>query len=135
MFAELLPLYRYYNAPSRASYDSAYKDNLNRPDRSFAFMNLGEDEDNIYVRMEVPGVEIKDIDITLEKNSLVVKGTRNPLEAKYHRRERAYGNFERRVALNTNVKREDVKAAVKNGILTITLPKAEETKPKKIDIQ
>ncbi len=101
---------------------------------SYPPINISEDESNIYVVSEIPGVEIKDIDLTLTDGSLVIKGERKSEVGKYFRQERATGHFQRIITLNVPVNQDKVSATMKNGILSIVLAKAEEAQPKKIDI-
>jgi len=104
--------------------------------RRFAYppLNISDDEHNIYVRAELPGVDIQDVDLTLSGGSLVIKGERKGEEGKYYRRERPTGSFQRVINLNVKIDREKVNASMKDGMLEITLPKAEEMKPKQISI-
>ncbi|GAU09951.1 Hsp20/alpha crystallin family protein [Desulfoplanes formicivorans] len=101
---------------------------------SYPPVNICEDDRNIYVSSEIPGVEIGDIDLTLTDGSLVIKGERKSESGKYFRQERATGNFQRIITLNVPVNQGKVSATMKNGVLSIVLPKAEEAQPKKIDI-
>jgi len=104
----------------------------------FPTVNVSEDEGNMYVRAELPGVESKDIDISLEGGTLTIRGGRKTVpekkEISYHRREREAGTFRRSISLPVRVDTEKVTAESKDGVLKITLPKAAEAKPKKIDI-
>ena len=102
--------------------------------QSYPPMNLSEDENNIYVRVEVPGLDIDDIELTLVESSLAIRGERKAVQGKYYRQERPVGAFQRLVSLHTPVNREAVKANLRDGLLTVTLPKAEESKPRKISI-
>ena len=99
---------------------------------------MHEDNDNVYVRVELPGMKKEDIDLSLHEGSLSISGERK-LEEKHqegemYRAERFFGRFQRTVALPTPVQNEKVKAQYKDGLLTVTLPKAEEAKPKHIDV-
>ena len=97
-------------------------------------INLSEDDKIIYVRSEIPGVDIADIELTLHDKSLVIKGERKAAAGKYLRQERPAGAFQRVVTLNVPVDRDKVGASMTDGVLTVTLPKAEESLPKKISI-
>jgi HSP20 family protein len=102
-------------------------------------MDVYEDKDNLIVRAEVPGMKKEQIEISLHDNVLTVSGERRN-EKKYEgsqtsREERFFGRFTRSVALEKQVDPNGVKAAYKDGVLTITLPKAEEAKPRQIEIQ
>jgi HSP20 family protein len=89
--------------------------------------------------MEVPGIEEKDIDIRLENNLLTVRGERKmeseTKEENYHRIERSYGSFSRSFSLPTSVNPEDVKAGYNKGVLTVTLGKRAEARPKQIKVE
>ncbi|ACV68011.1 Hsp20/alpha crystallin family protein [Desulfohalobium retbaense] len=106
------------------------------PQRRQAFppLNISEDSENVYVRAEMPGLHVEDVDLTLTDNSLIIKGERVQEEGKYFRQERAAGVFQRLVNLNVPVQRDNISATMRNGILEIRLPKSEEIKPKKISI-
>ena len=105
----------------------------------FPPVNVSQDDDNIYVTAELPGIEPKDLEVIVEEDSLTIKGERTFVpeteDVSFHRREREQGAFNRTLPLNTRISSEDVKAETKNGILTLILPKAEEVKPKKIEIK
>jgi HSP20 family protein len=95
-----------------------------------------EEQDALIVRAELPGLKKDQIQLTLQDDTLTVTGERKQetdAQAKDHlRRERIFGRFERTVALPFAVKANEVKAAFEDGILTITLPKADEAKPRSI---
>lgn len=101
-------------------------------------MDVYEDKDNVYVRAELPGMRKEDIDLSLHEGSLSISGERKSeehgQEAEMYRAERFFGRFQRTVTLPTPVATDKVKAQYKDGILTVTLPKAEEAKPKHIDV-
>src|SRR5947209_13836394 len=97
-------------------------------------LDIYEDKDNVYVRAELPGMKKEDIDLSLNDGSLSLAGERKS-EGKYkdaevYRAERFLGRFQRTVTLPTPVAADRVKAQYQDGILSITLPKAEEAKPK-----
>jgi HSP20 family protein len=102
-------------------------------------VDVYEDEKSIRLKMEVPGIEEKDIDIHLENNLLTVRGERKmeseTKEENYHRIERSYGSFSRSFTLPSTVNTEDVKAAYAKGVLTITMAKRAETRPKQIKVE
>jgi HSP20 family protein len=101
-------------------------------------LELRENKDNVYVSVELPGVDKKDVEVTLHDGVLTVSGERKQetevKEGEYFRTERSYGRFQRQVALAQPVDADAVKAAYKDGVLTITLPKTPEAKPKPITI-
>jgi HSP20 family protein len=101
--------------------------------------DVSETDKEIIVKAEVPGMNVKDIDITLTDALLTIKGERK-LEKEdkgesYHRVERQYGSFSRSFNLGAEVKADAIDANYKDGILTLTLPKAEESKPKRIEVK
>ena len=102
----------------------------------FPPLNIYEDNDNIYVRAEAAGVAADKINISVEGDNLIISGEREPQgkDLSYHRQEIETGKFSRAITLPTKINIEAVTAQLKNGILAITLPKAEEVKPKKIAI-
>jgi HSP20 family protein len=101
-------------------------------------LDVYEDKDNLFVRVELPGMKKEDIDLSLHDGSLSISGERKSEEkhedAEVYRSERFFGRFQRTVALPTPVAADKVKAQYKDGILTVTLPKTEEAKPKQIDV-
>ncbi len=105
----------------------------------FPAVNVAQDADNVYITAELPGISGKDLDITVEEESVLIKGERRGgpegEDVSYHRRERGEGKFSRTVALPTRVVAESTTAETRDGILKLTLPKAEEVKPKKIEIK
>lgn len=101
-------------------------------------LDLFEDKDNVYVRVELPGMKKEEINLSLHNGSLSVSGERKSEEtfkdADVYRAERFFGRFQRTVTLPTPVAADKVKAEYKDGMLTVTLPKAEEAKPKQIEL-
>jgi len=101
-------------------------------------LDVHEDKDKFTVNLELPGLKREEIDVHLEDGSLVISGERKSETVsegtEVHRQERYYGKFSRALTLPTAVAADKVKAAYKDGILTVTLPKAEEAKPKHIDV-
>jgi HSP20 family protein len=94
---------------------------------------------NFYVRAELPGVKPESLDISVVEGQLLLRGERKiePEEQKagYHRRERESGFFRRTIALPARVDPGKVSATMRNGVLTVTLPRAEEAKPRKISVK
>jgi len=101
-------------------------------------IDLYEDRDNYVVKMELPGMKKEEIDISLHNGVLSITGERKDEEkhedAETYRSERFFGRFQRSVTLPAVVEGDKVNASYKDGILTVTLPKAEEAKPKQITI-
>ena len=104
----------------------------------FPPVNVWADDDHAVVSVEVPGVPSEDLDISVENDVLTVRGSRTPesLEEgeRYRRHERGHGVFARRVALPFAVEADQVKADYEHGVLRIELPRAEASKPRKIEI-
>lgn len=100
-------------------------------------LNVTEDADKLYVQAELPGIRPEDIDISVEGNTLTLRGERKPDSAEnvsYHRRERKAGKFHKALTLPYEIDHEGVVAECKNGVLKLTLPKSERAKPKKIAV-
>ncbi len=93
--------------------------------------------DAIVLEVTVPGVKPEAVEVMLEGDTLTIRGEFKPAveEAKYLLRERAAGRFERTLTINTPIDHEKVAANFENGVLTLTLPKAEAVKPRQIQIQ
>jgi HSP20 family protein len=105
----------------------------------FPAVNITEDADAYYVSAELPGVNSADLDLNVAANQLTLAGERKISEeaadARYHRREREAGRFSRAVALPGDIDPDNVKAMMVDGVLTVTIAKAEKTKPRKIAVQ
>jgi HSP20 family protein len=101
-------------------------------------VDIQETDDSYRIQAELPGMQKEDIQITLENNVLRLSGERKfEKEVKkenFHRIERTYGTFSRSFALPTQVSSDKVEAKFDNGVLTITVPKAEQAKPRHISI-
>ena len=101
-------------------------------------VDIFEQEGNIVLKAELPGIDPKDVDIRLEDNTLTLRGERKlDSEVKresYHRVERSYGAFSRSFTLPAVVDQQNIKAEYKDGVLRVTLPKREEAKPRQISI-
>lgn len=102
-------------------------------------LDVSETNENIIVKAEVPGIEPKNIDISISGNNLMIRGEKQAEKEEkgknYHFVERSYGSFSRSVVLPASVKFEQAKAEYKKGILEITLPKSEKSKAKKISVK
>jgi HSP20 family protein len=102
-------------------------------------VDVSETGDKITVKAEIPGMEAKDIEISMVGDTLTLKGEkkaeREEKEENYHMVERSYGSFSRTMKLPATVEADKVEATYKNGVLTIVLPKKEEVKPKAIEIK
>jgi HSP20 family protein len=101
-------------------------------------VDIYEDEHSVQLKLEVPGIDEKDLDIKVENNTLVVSGERKlekeEKEENFHRVERRYGSFTRSFTLPNTVSTEDVQADYEHGVLKIRLAKRAEAKPKQIKV-
>ena len=102
-------------------------------------VDIYENGDNLVLKAELPGINPDDVEVRVEDNTLYLKGERKfekeVNEENYHRVERTYGTFARTFSLPNSIDSEKVAASYKDGVLTLTLPKKEEAKPKTIKIQ
>ncbi len=102
-------------------------------------VDVSETTDKIMVKAEVPGMDAKDIDISISGDVLTIKGEkkteREEKEENYHLVERSYGSFSRSLRLPVAVDADKIEATYKQGVLTITCPKKEEAKAKPIEIK
>jgi HSP20 family protein len=98
-----------------------------------------EDKDSVKIVAELPGVQPEDVKISLENNLLTVRGEKRQKaeenNERVHRYERTYGSFERAFALPTTVDPEKIAANYANGVLTVTIPKAERARPREIPVK
>ena len=101
-------------------------------------VDVSETENDFEIRAELPGVSESDVNVSVTDNRLTVKGEkRQETETdgkNYHRVERRYGSFQRSFTLPRNVETSNIKAGFQDGVLTLTIPKAEEAKPTEIPI-
>jgi HSP20 family protein len=101
-------------------------------------LDLYEDKDNLVVTAELPGLKKEEIDISLHDDNLTIAGERKEEkqvgDKETQRAERFYGRFQRTIALPKAVDVNAIKAAYKDGVLTVTLPKAPEAKPRQIEV-
>ena len=101
-------------------------------------INVWTNNDGAIVTAELPGIDTEELEISVRENTLTVKGVRKAVELQegevYHRRERGYGKFQRVFELPFHIDAAGVEAAYENGVLRITLPRAETDKPRKIPV-
>jgi HSP20 family protein len=101
-------------------------------------LDVQEDKDKFTIRAELPGLKREGIDVSLQDGALVISGERTSEKieegVEIHRQERFFGKFQRALTLPEPVAADKVKADYRDGVLTVTLPKTEEAKPKKIDV-
>jgi HSP20 family protein len=102
-------------------------------------VDVAEHDSEYVVKVELPGVNKDDVKIVMQDNILTVRGEKKQeaekKESGYHRVERSYGSFQRSFTLPTSVRNDKIEANFRDGILSITLPKAEEAKPKQIEVK
>ncbi|MEW6376809.1 MAG: Hsp20/alpha crystallin family protein [Thermodesulfobacteriota bacterium] len=102
-------------------------------------LDVSETKNDVVVKADLPGIDPKDIDISLSEGVLTIKGEkkqeREEKEENYHLIERSYGTFARTIRLPREVQSDKINASYKNGILRVTLPKSEEAKKKEIKIK
>ena len=118
--------------------------NLNEEDAPLAAANfvppvdIYEDAEKVVLKVEVPGIEQKDLDVRVEGNTLTVKGERKfeaeEKEKNFHRIERSYGSFFRAFTLPATVETENIKASYNAGVLKLELKKTPEAQPKQIKV-
>ena len=105
----------------------------------FPLVNVTEDKDHFYIRAEIPGMNSDDINVSATGRNLTISGERKIASegenVKYHRREREGGNFSRIISLPNDIQVGKIEAGYIDGVLTVTVPKAEETKPKQITVR
>jgi HSP20 family protein len=103
----------------------------------FPPMNVSEDLDHYYVRALIPGIDASQLNVSVVNQTVAVSGTRQAHEegVSYHRKERAEGPFSRSVTLPASFDGARVDATYVDGILTVTLPKPETAKPRRVTVQ
>ncbi|ODS33632.1 MAG: heat shock protein [Candidatus Scalindua rubra] len=114
---------------SESLYDTGWSPNI----------DIAETERDIIIKAEIPGIDAKDIDISVTGDTLMIKGEKKEEKEHndeyYHRIERSYGSFMRNINLPAKVVADKVKAKDRNGLLEITLPKMEKAKAKRITVK
>lgn len=102
-------------------------------------VDVFDTQEAVVLKAELAGMDPDDIQIEVEDNVLTIKGERKfeekVDEERYYRVERRFGSFQRDLALPQGVKPEDISAAYEDGVLTVTVPKVEEEKPKRIEVK
>jgi len=123
-------------------WDSFFERGVRRTDDDGSWLpslDVAETKNDIVVKAEVPGMDPKDIDISLSDGLLTIKGEKKQekeeKEENYHYVERSYGAFCRSVRLPTEVQSDKISASYKNGVLKVTLPKSDEAKKKEVKIK
>lgn len=128
----------------RRDMDRVFNRVMGRPARAatagvFPLVNVTESKDNYFIRAELPGLKAEALNIAVAANNLTISGERkiSPKgdNVRYHRREREAGSFNRIIALPHDVEADGVEARLVDGVLTVTIPKAEAAKPKQISVK
>jgi len=138
-FEEFENLLERYNKSGGKNLGKQYSTDLSFADWAPS-VDIEEAEDQYVIKADLPGVDKKDIDVKLENGVLSIRGekqteTETGKGTKRHRTERFHGTFARSFTLPDAVKAEKVDASYKDGVLSLAIPKAEEAKPKSIDIK
>lgn len=107
-----------------------------RPEGSALPISVWHDDDNIYVEADLPGLSDQDVEVTVHKGVLYIRGERKAEDGRnYLYNGRTWGRFERAISLPEQVNAEAVQAELSQGVLRVTLPKSPETKPRKIELR
>ncbi|HXV82241.1 MAG TPA: Hsp20/alpha crystallin family protein [Candidatus Binatia bacterium] len=111
-----------------------------RGPRRYPLINLLEDKDHVYVEALTPGVDPQSLNVSLMQNRLTLSGEKSLISGEikpeaFHRNERASGKFVRTIDMPVDVNEQAIQAEYKNGLLLVTMPKAEKAKPKQIDVK
>ncbi len=137
-FREFATLQDRMNRLFRESFNETGRDESLTTSSFAPAVDVYEDDHKVTLKIEVPGIDEKDIDVQVENNTLTVHGERkiekDEKEENYRRVERQYGSFTRTFALPPTVDSEHVSANYDKGVLSITLPKKAEAKPKQIKV-
>lgn len=130
----MTPFSSFFDSFFNESFDKGETANFFRPS-----VDVKENKDNFMLAFSLPGMEKENVKIELKENRLTVSGEhkmeKEENDAKYHRIENQYGSFSRSFLLPENVKQENIEANFKNGVLHISIPKAELAQPKAIEIK
>ena len=123
-------------------FEDAFARVLNEPQTNRPWsptVDIYETEDELVLKADVPDVDLKDIDVHVENQTLTISGQRKFEQQDsgkgYHRIERSYGNFVRSFAVPNSFDTEKIGASYKNGVLSVTLPKKEAAKPRQIKVE
>ena len=122
-----------------ALFDRFYNDELftppTQPQAWSVPLSMWEDEDNYYVEVDAPGMTEKDIDVSVQHGDLIITGERKCERVGQGYDTRTYGRFAQRISLPTAAKTDKVDAKLANGVLSLTFPKGDEAKPRKIALR
>ncbi len=143
-FREILPFsFEQMRREMDRLWDSFFERGVGRragePGEWYPSLDVAETKNDLIIKAEIPGMDPKDIDISLSDGILTIKGEkkqeREEKDEDYHLIERSYGSFVRSIQLPKGVQNDKINASYKNGILKVTLPKSEEAKKKEIKIK
>ncbi|MEE8142537.1 MAG: Hsp20/alpha crystallin family protein [Planctomycetota bacterium] len=107
-------------------------------ERTFPALNLWEEGDSLFAEVELPGLSLSEIQVSVLGNELTLEGERNvetPAESSFQRRERTVGKFKRSIELPVAIDPDQVKAHFQDGVLSMQLPKAQQALPRRIEVQ
>jgi len=132
-----------FSVPTSAWVDRFFEDfsPLFRPDGGewHPSFDVSETDEHVHVKADLPGIDVKDLDITIENNVLTVRGEKKQEKEDksecYHCVERYYGSFSRSFTLPATVNADSIEAVYKDGVLQLTIPKSEASKRKKIEVK
>ena len=137
-FRDLVTSQDRFNRLFNESFSRLFGDEEGTPRAWTPAVDIFESDNNIVLKAELPGVDPKDVEVRVEDSTLYLKGERKfekeVKEDNYHRIERSYGSFARSFSLPATIDSEKVQAEYKDGLLTLTIPKREEARPKTIKI-
>ena len=137
-FRELYSLQNRMSRLFEEQYGGKSEDSLTTAGAFVPPVDIYEDEHSIQLKLEVPGIDEKDLDVKVENNTLTITGERKfekeEKEENFRRVERRYGSFTRSFTLPNTVSTEDIRASYENGVLKVQLAKRAEAKPKQIKV-
>jgi len=138
MMNDISPLFRLHDQVNRL-FESFSEDvpRVRPYGAAYPALNTWEDGDSAYVEAELPGLTLDDVEVLVAGSELTINGERKiagPGDASWHRRERSYGRFSRKLTLPWEVDADRVEARLRDGVLTVRLPKAEAVKPRKVKL-
>ncbi|MGH9403466.1 MAG: Hsp20/alpha crystallin family protein [Terriglobia bacterium] len=137
-FRDLLTTQDRFNRLFNDTFANVFGNEQPNPKAWTPAVDIYETDHNLVIKAELPGIDPKDVEVRVEDGTLYIKGERKyeheVKEENYHRVERSYGSFARTFTLPRTINTEDIKADYKDGVLTLTMPKREEAKPKTVKI-
>ncbi len=141
-YNEALPINRLRGAMHRlfeeVLEDSASSHSGHSQAATFPALNVWEDTSSVFVEAELPGLTLEDIEVLVTADELTVKGNRQGVMSEkqvYHRQERGTGAFSRTLRLPLSLSTDKVSATLRDGVLLVTIPKAEDVRPRKVEVK